>query len=506
MNTFKLKTSSGTHRELDLAECAVYQRLPDKIYDAIQETIDGTQTVAQRARRRAFRLAIDGISTSELATLKAMYGDRQEFYIEGNVGEHTTLYNTFDGSRVPLVGSSSGWARASIATYQHADGTIREMVTGFPRYEACKMGRGILLEVARTNYFFPSHGASGVTIWTTHVGSPAVAWDGNVASNVYGKTGTIRVIMANADAVTTTVSGLVNTQAYSAYVWMRGSGTVTMSVNGATGVLSSGAVFLSMNWQRVSIEGFIPTATSVDLRITANTTNTQLWLSAHQLEDGYTLTSYIPTTVAAATRAMDQLYYTAPVNYAEGSVAFWIRWPRTSGSDSEHRHIWYAAGNFFATIYSNGTLSFSLGSGNVIAISQATHGFVPGDIVHLAFVWMRGYAAIIVNGVQRVSTTNNIRQSGSAAILQLYYTTLNANTVIDDLRVDNRYVEWRTSEGGLFTRYEDAENLEVVKLAQGRRFRIRNAEFARTYESGKFNGQLDVEESWSSADHTIEAA
>lgn len=509
MNFLKLKTAEGTHRELDLIDYAIYSRDSDRSFDSTIENADGTQAIYQRARRRSFTIALDGVPQSDVDTLELIFKDRQECYLEGNVGENTVIYHPMESAKEPMIGGTPTFTRASIATYRGLDGLIREVAAGIPRFEPCKLGNGILLEMARTNYFYPSHGASGSTIWTTQAGSPVVAWDTSIASNVYGKAGTVRIEMTTTtpDVVKATISGLTASTAYSCYIWAKGIGSVTLTVTSATGTTSSGTVTLSMEWQRISVEGFVTTGTSVEMRLTAISADTRLWISAHQVEAGYVVTSYVPTTVAAATRLMDQYSIPAALNFAEGSIAFWIRFPRiTAGADGT-RYAWYMSGNFYVSINPNGNIYFGVASGVGISVSQATHGLVADDIAHLAFVWQRGYAAVIVNGVVVGSSASTVRDSGGPTTLQLYYSTGSAMALIDDLRVDARYVEWRTSEGGFYMRYSSTSNLAFAKLTQGRLFRIARANFKpREADPAYLDGTLAVEESSSDGTFTLGAA
>ena len=507
MNSLKIKTTSGIHREIDLIDYAVMQRNADRAFDSILETPDGTQTLYQRARRRSFTLPLDSVPVATVAALNDIWTARQEVYFEANIGENTKTYHPFESGVTPYYGGGI-FARGSVATYLASDGMIHEALSGHPRFEPCKFGNGILLERAATNYFYPSHGASGSTIWTSQAGSPVVAWDATVASNVYGKAGTVRIEMTTTtpDVVKATISGLTASTAYSCFVWVRGVGSVALSVTSATGTTSSGTVVLSMAYQKIAVEGFVTTGTSVEMRLTAIAADTRLWVSAHQVEAGYTYTSYIPTATAAATRALDQWVAVAPgLNFSEGSIAFWLKFPRISTGNDGKRYLWYSDSNFYGSITYDGKIGFTIASGIGIEIAYATHGLTPGTIAHFAFVWKRDYCAIIVKGVERGTTASNTRVSGAPPAFQLYLSTGCPNTVIDDLRTDNQYVEWRTSESGLYwARYANDAGVALCRLTQGRKFRIKDGDFTpREANPGYMNGVLKLEESSSDASYTI---
>ena len=505
MEHIRIVTTSAPHREIDFIDNAIYRRLPDTNYDAITRGVTGTETVYARAHRRNFELEVDGVSAADLEILRAIHGDRQQVYLEANIGEHTKIYNPFERTRAPYIGGSSGFARATVATYLDDDGEIKAVASGAQRFEAGQLGKGILLECARTNYFFPSHGSAGDQIWSIGGGSPTINWDANVASNIDGHSGTVRVDGDTSDYVDVDTT-FPDATSMSAYVWVRGRGTIVMTVS-AGGSGTSSQITLTMAWQKMYIETDTSTAATVTLRIGIQEDNTTFWLSGHQLENGKEITSYIPTTTAAVTRNQDQLYYTSTFNYIEGSIAMWMRWPRLV-TGCTGRYLFYVGANFWAAIDANGQIYWQIATGTS-SYRTPDPMFTAGDMVHIACVWKDDYAAVVVNGVAYDVDTSNVRNAGSFSTVQFYGTTTAKSpyTVIDDLRMDNRYVEWRTAESGEYAKYADAATLHLAKLTQGRTFRVTAGEFApREGDPSYFDGKLQISEATSDADHTIEVA
>jgi len=504
MERIRIVTTSTPHREVDFRDNAVFVRLPDTNYDAIARGVNGAETVYGRAHRRNFELEIDGLSVADLEILRAIHGDRQAVYFEANISEHTKIYNPFERSVDPLIGAAATFARATVATYLDDDDLIKAVASGYPRFETGKLGKGILLESQRTNYFYPSHGSSGDTIWSVGGGTPTINWDTGVASNIDGEVGTIRIDGTTSDCVDVDVT-FPNATPMSAFVYVRGRGACVLTVD-AGGTATSMLVTLTMEWQKLYFENSTSTATTVTLRIGISEGNTTIWLSGHQLENGREITSYIPTTSAATTRNLDSLSYASQFNYIEGSIAMWVRWPRRVTS-CYNRMLFYVGANFYALIDASGQIYWKVSSSTSSYITPSPM-FTVGDMVHIAFVWKDDYAAVVVNGVAYDVDASNTRNAGSFTTVQLY-SGINTcpYTVIDDLRIDNRYVEWRTSEDGEYIKYSGAATLHLAKLTQGRTFRVTAGELApREADPSYFDGKLKISEASSESDHTVEVA
>jgi hypothetical protein len=161
----------------------------------------------------------------------------------GPAGQTLDLNFMFPGS----LDSRVTFTRASTATYTDSSGTIQTAAINAPRWDyAGGVLRGLLIEEARTN-----------------------------------------LLLNSATFVTQSVA--VTAQAYTLSFY--GTGTITKS-GAATGALvGTGA------GQRVS-QTFTPTAGTLTLTVTGSVTNAQV-------EAGAFVTSWIPTTAVAVTRALD---------------------------------------------------------------------------------------------------------------------------------------------------------------------------------------------------------
>ena len=105
------------------------------------------------------------------------------------------------------------------------------------------------------------------------------------------------------------------------------------------------------------------------------------------------------------------------------------------------------------------------------------------------------------------STTTNTREASSFSTIQLYGAAKSPTTIIDDFRVDSKYVEWRTSETGEYIKYADNAHVALMKKTQGRCFNIKNERFdPRSGQPSYYNGGFTLKESSSDENHTIESA
>ena len=493
-------------REVDLADCAILKENIPSNYDTEMRTLNGSEVIFQRGMRRNIVLDIDGLPESESETLDLISRERREVFFEGNIGGSTRQLLPFQNSKDPIYGAGAAYSRSSIATYLAEDGKIYEVASGIPRFEACKIGNGILLEPASTNYFYPSHGASGDTIFTGSSGTPTISWESRVTSRVDGHAGVIKVFADDTEKIKKTVSGLTDSAYYSIFIDVQGVGQARLVIGNTDGGTDTGATeSLSMDgWTRLTVENVSPAATqtTLDVEIEAKQALSIIYIAGCQLETGTVNTGFITTTTAAVTRVIDQFYVSTHINPAEGSIAFWIRWPRFTGASTPNRQLFYVAANFYAHIVgASGTPYFRVGSGVGVSTSLS---FSAGDLVHLAFVWKEDYAAVIANGVQAGVQTSNVRDINTWAAVSMHYSESTPATVIDDLRIDEQYVEWRTSEGGLYPYYSDAAQLELIKKHQGRFYRIKSLKLTpKPYDHNYLDGGLVLRESSSDEDQII---
>ena len=497
----------AVHREVDLTEYSIFTIQNPAVFDASVRTLDGTEKIYSRRRRKSFVLEIDALTPAELRVLEQMCSDRQELCFEANIGQHTVVYAPFERSADGYICDAT-YARDSVATYQDSDGIIREVAIDAPRFEAGKIGKGILLEPEITNYCFPSHPATGALLYAAADGAPTLAWDANMASNIEGHNGTLRVEGDSGESVSTDVT-FPDTTACSVFVWVKGSGTLTLYVTGLATAKSMAVVPLTGDWQKLYIHGGESDGVVVTVKLGIGADDTIFWVSGTQVEDYMTGTSYMPAETQAETREMDTLSFApAAFNYGQGSISFWMRYPSII-TGCPARYLFRATAEFYCTITDAGVINFRLaaGAGNVASVAAATHGLATGDWAHIACVWKRDYFALIVNGVALASGTSNVRDTGPPTAINLNgiaVTTRSPHTVIDDFRVDTQYVEWRLNQGGEFEKYEQDGNVELITQTQGRLFRIQNISFRpREGAANVLDGQIVLAESSSGALHTV---
>ena len=513
MEYFRIQTKYGSipYRTVDMAAYAWYRGLPDNVYDWITESIDGTETTYAGKRRRRFQIILDGCPKADMETIRKLLGDRNEVCLESNYDRDTVLYNPFCRSVDPFIGPDATYARATVATYMDDHGMIREVASGEPRFEDCQMGKGILLENASTNRFHPSHASVGDVVWGVDAGAPVIAWDTNMPSNVDGHEGTVRITGTTNDVANVVIPGWADDEDVSGYIWVKGVGTMKLVFNDVDDAPKSTAnIQLTMDWQRVGLDGMVKTAAplTVEVELWLLEINTVCWISACQLESSDTMTSYIPAVAADTTRNMDSLSYAAcdGFNYSQGSVAMWIEWPRLVTGCTD-RILWLANASFYGYISADGSINMRISATplNICAIPSSLPD--AGDLVHIAFQWNEDFVGIILNGAVLAYTASQDRLVGSTNIIYLYNGANTANTVIDDFRIDTRFVEWRTSETGEYVKYADNAHIALAKLTQARCFTIKNEQFdPRPGQPGYFNGGFTLKESSSDENHTIEDA
>jgi hypothetical protein len=234
------------------------------------------------------------------------------------------------------------FTRASTATYTDASGTIQTAAVNAPRWDyAGGVPRGLLIEESRGNVVRNSGDASNATWSKGNIGVAAPVVTGN---QILAPDGT----MSGARVVYPAVSGAGNASnlgldsgsgasvaPYTLSIWARGSvGGEQVYLN----LTPNGSLFyrllmtLTTTWQRYVLTTPNLTATTwfpsigTDLRDAgqSGTPAQTIYVWGAQIEQGASATSYIPTTSAAVTRALDvcQMPLGAWFNVNTYSLAF----------------------------------------------------------------------------------------------------------------------------------------------------------------------------------------
>lgn len=207
------------------------------------------------------------------------------------------------------------FTRASTGTFIDANGIVQTAATGVKR-DAHYVGgvRTLLMEMQRTN----------VQLYSENLGHSS--WAGNViktpgqsapdgATTAYAITANV----ANAEVYRSAGAGAVGPKAGTFYVRRRtGTGVIRMIDPAA----SYGDIAVTSVWQRFTRIGGNFSGTLSGLQIATSGDAVDAW--GAQVEVGAFATSYIPTTTAAVTRAVDA--YTIPGVAAGGSPRLYQRY------------------------------------------------------------------------------------------------------------------------------------------------------------------------------------
>lgn len=231
------------------------------------------------------------------------------------------------------------FTRASTGTYFDSAGVMQTAAINVPRldYDPAALSlRGLLVEEQRTNLLLRSQEFDNAS-WTkegvTVSANAALAPDGSLTAEtlstgtsfgehrIYMAAGASAVhshsIYAKAGTANFVSLSTGNTTYYA--VFDLGAGVVSSSVNCTSSIVSVGG-----GWYRLSVTGGVAmpafffvanigeTAASAVPVVGSTGTNKTVHLWGAQLEAGAFATSYVPTTTAAVTRAIDDPDFTIP--------------------------------------------------------------------------------------------------------------------------------------------------------------------------------------------------
>ena len=325
------------------------------------------------------------------------------------------------------------FTRASTATYFDATGTMQTAAANAPRWDYDPVThalRGLLLEDARTNTVTQS-GNLGIAPWAP-AGNGASAAPTVTANNITAPDGTLsaaRIVMpavaagANASFVYNT-SGAGGGVQNTCSIWLRGAvggETVNLFFTNFTTYFHS-TLALTTAWRRLSVVG-TPAAggwafgIGTDMRDATQTPNAAQTFYAWgaQVEAGAFPTSYIPTTAAAVTRAIDSCVIPS------ANMSPWFAPPGGS---------WFAEFDYFnatpvssriisrpnaastTTVFINPTNN----AGQYDGVSMSTTNPMNAGVINkVATTWAVGEAKVCTNGGTVVKSATLITGYGAFA-------------------------------------------------------------------------------------------
>jgi hypothetical protein len=232
---------------------------------------------------------------------------------------------TFDQSFLGgTLGAGAVFTRASAGWYYNSSGVLVQAGVDVPRFDYDPVTlqlKGLLLEDASTNIAMQS-GNLANAVWTTF--NTVVAAPVQTANQATAPDGTLTAAKIVYPAVTGVNAASVVQQfftytaaSYTYSVYLRGNvgGEQVYLGHNVNGFLSSPRITLTTAWQRFSITGTAVVGTAgpnvgTDLRDPAQaaTLAQTIYAWGAQVELNF-MSSYIPTTTAAVTRAVDVLGY-----------------------------------------------------------------------------------------------------------------------------------------------------------------------------------------------------
>lgn len=317
------------------------------------------------------------------------------------------------------------FTRASTATYFDATGTMQTAASGAPRFDydpATHALRGLLIEEARQNIWLQSADASNAAWLKANItsGNPVVT--ANQATAPDGTLTAARVVYpavsgaGNASLVYQ--APIVTAAAYTFSIYLRGNvggEQLYIGWNNGSVFASAARITLTTAWQRYSFTTGTLTATSwvfmigTDLRdgTQTSTTGSTVYMWGGQLEAAAFQTSYVATTAAAVTRAVDvaTMPTTGWLGATTGSLAtdFMLRQIAPAGINIEITSLGTDTNNLARLLNGAGAGSVSQqvfqASTNRLTLATANN-LIPGVAQKAAITYDTGSLAgsVVLNG------------------------------------------------------------------------------------------------------------
>lgn len=320
--------------------CYIYE-MPPIDNDIKLKAWYGNQQRSRRSIQKRFALNIADLTNDQAYLLNKWIHNRVPIVFDTGQDDRTFLHQSFrrgdpDTDEVgSIVGGRGTFTRtmataSTSATYTGPDGLIYPAGSGVPRYEtpAGSILPGILIESQTGQYFGKSHPLSGDLFWTLNniSGLSAWGWDGTAESLYRGSdvdgVGKFTMV-ATGDYLYKSFTSMGSGPAWSAYVWVKGEGKVTLHISGTVvgSPIESAQLTLTNEWQMIKLEDWVQSPTgAVEFRIYCRETGI-CEIGPGQVEGNPRCTSYIHNlSGSATTRPMDKLLYDVDLEGYQGML------------------------------------------------------------------------------------------------------------------------------------------------------------------------------------------
>jgi hypothetical protein len=295
-----------------------------------------------------------------------------------------------------------------------------------PRVDYSLGSANLLLEPQRTNLATYSQEFDNV-VWTKTTGTSVIVNTSispsgvQNADTIVGATGPD--VFGGPNTLVRGISGLSSSTSYVFTVYLKGSGSVTLTCrDGGTGFTNNVVCNLTSSWQRFEISRTTAVASTAFAYIFSNASgNFDAW--GAQLEVGSYATSYIPTTSASVTRNEDQISKTgisSLIGQSEGTVFIDITINSVANTDL------ILVGNSTGAVYDiymftggNKIIAAIVNNGSYVWSQGATFDFVVGVKYKCAIGYKSGSIVFYINGIQIGSSSSTFVPFAIANKVQL---------------------------------------------------------------------------------------
>lgn len=407
--------------------------------DGIQITPAQINPNGGTIRDVAGNAAILTFTAPDTSGIKLNYPSLSLDFIADADGRYTMNGTSYDTLPAFLTATGGSFTRASTATYYDSTGTLQTAASGAPRFDydpVTHVAKGLLLEESRTNSATYSEsigawsklisGSGSLPIVTTNYG---IAPDGaNTAERVQFNRGAGN---ATTDYSLVSIGATFGSASVtSKSLWIKSNTGLTQTVVFYDAQGNIGATFAATtDWTRITLgpNNSATTATIVigtrggtGFYFTGGDQSLDILIWGGQIEVGSFVTSYIPTTTTAVTRARDILAF--PTSSWFSSTAGLLSTEAELNSDIASLHV-------FAAL--NGAGSYGAGRGFLVRSSSASQYAAGGNccsaalnIVHATGTTLKvagGYSGtttvIASNNTSTTTTNNDFTGSGTTQLI-----------------------------------------------------------------------------------------